>query len=126
MNITLNLPLRMQIGRIGIWLMKVGRELQVRYANWNQEFRLRFVEVSDDFGKFHVSEVVTHEVALSFSSKGSQKNKQTPLVESLFNIRGVAKIHLHPYTIIIEIGSVFTWDELRPEIEEMILRHLTK
>ena len=126
MKNVLNLPLRMQIGRLGILLMKVGRELQVRYANWNREFRLQFEEINEDIGEFHVSEVVTHERVLSFFSKDSQKYKQTPLIESLFNITGVANIHLYPYTITIGKGVVFTWDELRPEIEEVLLSHLTR
>jgi len=125
-QITTNMPLRMRVGRFGIWLVKVGRALQVRYANWNSEFRLEHKLIPIvNFGIFHVSDIVTDKEVLSFFSRNSQPSFRTPLVDALFEIRGVARVTLKPYRIEIEKASVFTWQELLPDIERVILEHLT-
>jgi hypothetical protein len=55
-----NLPFRMAIGKFGIWLTKVGRYLQVNYADWNSEFRLKVKYVPNpDMCCIPVSEIVT-------------------------------------------------------------------
>ena len=116
------------MGKLGIRMAAIGRFLQVRYANWNNEFRLKFETYGDpesDLGDFQISEQVTPTSVLSFSSQDSQPGKQTDLVRRLFEIKGVAKISLHPYMIRITRAHVFEWDELRPAIEAVILGELT-
>ncbi len=124
-----SLPFRMAIGKLGIRLVAIGRCLQVRYANWNSEFRLRFeVMPAQTHGRncadFHVSGVVTDNV-LTFHTRGSQLENQSGLVRGLFGIKGVANIVLYPYCIRINKAEVFSWDELRPDIERVILENLT-
>ena len=124
-RITRNLPCRMALGRLGIKLMKLGRFLQVRYANWNSEFRLS-VEFypNPDCCSVHVSEIITEETILTFDSPSRQWEKQIPLVVELFQIKGVRRVTVEPYEVSIEKGCVFSWDELLPRIEEVLLKHL--
>ena len=127
-KLLLNLPFRMFLGRLGIRLMAAGRFLQVRYANWNNEFRLRFrLEVQQlerGSAVFDVSCQVTQEAVLSFPSPNSQFKKQTRMVQRLFSIQGVRSVILSPYAVNIAKGEVFSWAELRPEIERVILEEL--
>jgi len=122
-----NLPFRMAIGKFGIWMMKAGRYLQVRYANWNGTFRMEVeFHPNHNMATFHVSEQVTDDYILTFESPKWQAKKKTPMVDKLFSIKGVSKITLQALEIGIEKGQVFTWEELRPKIEEVILTELTK
>lgn len=125
-RITLNLPFRMAVGRFGIRLMEFGRILQVRYANWNGEFRLKNVISPDntDFCTINVSEEVTSRTILSFDSRDSQPQERTPMVCELFNVKGVRTIYLKPYEISVIKGSVFSWREVLPDVERVILKHL--
>jgi hypothetical protein len=117
--------LRMAIGRLGMWLIKIGRILQVRYANWNSEFRLEHEFFpNQDFCTFHVSDRVTDEIYLTFNSLDAQPSKQTPLVKDLLGLKGVAEVGLSPYQIRIEKARVYAWDELLSEIDRIILQHL--
>jgi hypothetical protein len=125
--ISLKLPFRMAIGKFGIKLQRLGRFLEVRYANWNNLFRLKIEYLSEEtFAAFHVSEVIIKEAILSFGSPSSQTEKQTPMVKELFLVNGVAEIYLYPYKIVVERGVVFSWEELRPKIERVIKKHLVK
>ncbi len=122
-----NMPFRMTLGKLGIRLVAIGRWLQVRYANWNSEFRLKceVFEKKIEMRDFHVSTELISVVALSFYSRDAQPEKQTEMVKQLFAIRGVTTVQLHPYKIRIEKARVFGWEELQPEIETTILKHLT-
>jgi hypothetical protein len=127
-NAACKMPFRMTLGKLGIRLMAIGRWLQVRYANWNGEFRLKFVPggyYENNRGIFHVSQIVVTCETLTFVSKTSQQNKQTELVKNLFEIPGVDRITFHQYQIVIYKAEVFGWDEIRPQIEATILKHLT-
>lgn len=118
----------MALGKLGIRLIAIGRWLQIRYANWNSEFRLKFEIGSlgtDHVANFHLSDRLTSEIIVSFESPGAQPTRQTGLVKDLFAIAGVCRIWLHPYEILIRKGEVFSWEELRPDIEATILKHLT-
>lgn len=89
-RIQINAPLRMSIGRFGIWLVKVGRVLQVRYANWNSEFRLKvklYPTVPDECD-IYTSAVMTQEAIITFASPGSQLERQTSMVKELFRVKG--------------------------------------
>lgn len=122
-----NLPFRMKLGKFGMWLMKVGRVLQERYANWNSEFRMDHEFVPNpDMCIFHVSEVVTDQRILSFDSLNAQPEKKTPMVRELQSIKGLVRITIQPYMISIEKGRVFNWREILPRIDEVLLEHLTK
>lgn len=125
-NVLRNLPLRMIVGRFGIWLMKVGRFLQVRYANWNNEFRLQHEFCPNpDYCIVHVSEPVLSDTIVTFDSPDSQRNKSTPMVQDFFGIKGIVKVTLQRYQISILKGRVYRWEELLPDIEKIILKHLT-
>jgi len=120
-----NAPFRMTLGKLGIRLVAVGRWLQVRYANWNSEFRLNFRDLGTrNYADFEVSEEIVSVQCLTFSARSSQIEKQPDLVKALFNIKGVTGISLYPYIIRIVKAEVFGWDELRPDIEAAILKHL--
>jgi len=94
-RIVLNLPFRMAMGRLGIFLMKIGRVLQVRYANWNSEFRLKHELWSSmpERCHIHVSEPVTNVNELTFETQGSQPRRITPMVTALFDIKWGEKGH---------------------------------
>lgn len=129
-KIAFNMPFRMALGKLGIRLVAIGRQLQIRYANWNREFRITFQEQPVrthglNCGDFFVSEELTSTQGLTFHSRDSQPDKQTNLVRKLFEIKGVRSVTLFSYTIRIHKAEVFGWDELRPEIEEVVLRELT-
>jgi hypothetical protein len=116
-KIVFNMPFRMILGKFGICLIKIGRQLQIRHANWNHEFKLQFDNhCLEDWGEFHVSEPLITVQELSFNSSASQMEKQTNLVRRLFAIRGVKKVLLQPYEITVVRAQVFDWDELRPQI----------
>ena len=121
-----NLPFRMQLGKFGIWLAKVGRTLQTRYANWNSEFRLehRF-HPNHDACSIDVSEPVIRTTIMTFDGSDSQLERQPLIAKKLFGIKGVKKITLMPYEISLLKGRVFSWQEILPRIDEVILRHLT-
>lgn len=122
-----HMPFRMMLGRFGIRLVHLGRFLQIRYANWNREFRLkseRSPGMGHDWRLYHVSAPVTEEGTLTFNGANSQPSKQTPVVMSLFEIKGVCMVVLNPYRIELMIGSVFSYEELGPQIEEVILSSL--
>lgn len=121
-----SLPLRMQLGKLGIWLAKVGRILQTRYANWNSEFRLEHEFHPDpDRCSVHVSEPVTNRRILSFDSPSEQVGEQTEMIKSLFGIKGVVSVTLKGYEISIGKGRVYNWNELLPSVDEIIVKHLT-
>jgi hypothetical protein len=127
-TLTLRYPsLRMAIGRFGMWLVRVGRELQTRYANWNSEFRMKFETYTNpDLATLHVSERVTDEYEMTFMNVKCQLGKQTPLVKALFGIRGVSYVRPDGYTVNFQKSDLFTWEELRPDIERVALECLTK
>jgi len=126
-RIVLNLPFRMVMGRFGILLMKLGRALQVRYANWNSEFRLEH-EIAiclPGLCWVNVSERVTDKPELTFISRSSQPHNMTQMVSALFDIKGVSSVLLQPYRVSIGKGDVFSWEEILPFVDEVILEHLT-
>ena len=120
-----NLPFRMMIRKFGIWLMKVGHVLQTRYANWNSEFRLETeYHNHPHMVTLNVSELITDMAYLTFSSPLQQQEKQTPLVKALFRVKGIKEVNLSPYTIHLHKGGVFSWSEILPEAEKIILKAL--
>jgi hypothetical protein len=122
-----NLPWRMTIGRFGIWLMAVGRFLQVRYANWNSEVRLKtdIDSRNGDYVTIYLSESVTDERFLSFDGPRSQVGKMPPMIQEIFGVKGVVKMSLQRYELQVVKGRVYEWDELLPQIEQIVLKHLT-
>jgi len=123
-----NLPFRMTVGRFGIRLVQFGRFLQIRYANWNKEFRLKHEFLQDyphDICSINVSARVTEESVVTFSSPSSQQNKMIPLVRSLFNVVGITEVTLYPYKIWVKKGAVFSWEELLPDVDRVTREHLT-
>lgn len=125
-RIATDLPFRMAVGRFGIRLAQLGRTLQVRYANWNSEFRLKheIIELAYKECRVHVSEPVTRVSYLTFAASSEQPRQMTPMVRELFLIRGISQIHLTPYCVILRKGEVFSWEELLPDVEAVLLKHL--
>ena len=121
-----NRPFRMAVGRFGIWLTKVGRALQLRYANRNSEFQLKHeYHLNPEICTLHVSAAVTERAILTFESPDQQPREMTPMVRALFNIRGVAEVVLQPYVVRIKKARVFSWQEILPSVEKVVLEHLT-
>ena len=125
-RVVLNFPFRMAVGRFGIRLTEFGRILQVRYANWNGEFRLKQeFHPNPNVCTLHVSDMVTKMIILTFESPNCQPKEMTPMVKTIFGIKGVARVTLKPYAIGIEKARVFSWQELLPSVEKIVLEHLT-
>ncbi|HTX86686.1 MAG TPA: NifU N-terminal domain-containing protein [Candidatus Nanoarchaeia archaeon] len=123
-RLALHLPWRMAIGKFGILLCQIGRFLQVKYANWNSQFRLKVEYSADNWVDVHVSEMITTREVTTFRSKDSNHNFSTPLSKALFEIKGVVSFHFFPYKLQIEKAGVYYWSELLPQIEASLFKHL--
>jgi hypothetical protein len=123
-----NLPFRIALGKLGIRLIAWGRWLQVRYANWNSEFRLQVV-LDECKAEYHVShEVLKDSYTLSFPSIQNLKvvsDDLREMVEQLLKINGVQNVHLMRYRVLIFKAKVFEWNELCSQVEEVLLTFLT-
>ena len=126
---TRNLPFRMSIGRLGIKLAKLGRFLQVRYANWNAEFRLQreFSKDNLNYCVMHVSERVlsSNRSVVTFDHPTAQPEYMTPMISNIFKVRGVSEVILRDYIVAIVKARVYSWDEILPQVEAIVLKHLT-
>jgi hypothetical protein len=94
----------------------------------NNSLRLKFEYsiAGEDYLTVCISEKIVDERVLTFSSPGAQMCKQTPLVKGLFAIKGIEQVILHPYEIFFIKSKVYTWEELNPQIERVVLEHLGK
>jgi len=123
----MRLSLSMQIGKFGIFLVKLGRKLQEKYANWNSEFRLKQeFYPNPDICDLHVSFLVTESIIQTFDSRFSNLKNQTPMVKDILLVEGVSKLQLTPYKISITKAPVFSWHEILPDVEKIILKYGTK
>lgn len=122
-----NLPFRIAIGRFGMWLVKIGGFIQLRYAGWNRKLRLKHeFPPNPDICCLHFSEPATTECILSYMGPNSQLDKQTPMIEELFKVRGITEMFLKPYELQIEKAKVFEWGEILPKAEKIVIKHLTR
>lgn len=120
-----SMPFRRHVGKLGMWMVRMGGVLQTRYAGYNQHFRLQ-AEVQPGAIKFHVSEPMTQAMLLTFSHQDAQVEKQSPMVRELLRVNGVRGVHLYQYEVHIYLARVFSPEEIRPQLEEIIIRHLTE
>lgn len=131
-NFFRRLPFRMAIGKFGIKLMEFGRFLQVRYANWSSEVRIKteILASADDpeyAAHIHISEeLLSEDAVITFSYPGAQEKKKIPLVDQLFAIQGVKDFYVERYGLFIKKARVFDWKELLPQIEKVVLEYITK
>lgn len=79
-----------------------------------------------DMASLYVSERLTDEWELSFLNLNSQPTKQSPLVKGLFGIKGITRVRLTRHEVHLERSPLFSWEELRPDIERVALECLTK
>ncbi len=119
-------PGRITLGKLGMWMVTKGTDWQRKYAGWNKAFRLKVYDFGDSqcLAYFHVSCMITPEYQISFHNPNAQPHKQTEYVKELFAIPGVIKVLLSPYKIEIGWGGAFTGEEIIPQVETVLLRHL--
>lgn len=55
-----------------------------------------------------------------------KSRKKTPLIYDLFRIKGIKRVIPNSYEVKIEKESVFDWQEILPEAEKIIIKHLIK
>lgn len=126
-RLVLVFPGRMRLGKFGMWMVRVGEVLQLRFAGRNKTFQMKVELLKSSYGAyFHISEKVTNEAELTFYSPNSQRDKQPPFVQSLFAIQGVIHIWLNPYRIRIEWGEVFSPQEILPKAKKVLIEAFTK
>ena len=120
---TRNFPFPMAVGKFEMWITKTRRRLQLCYAYRNKDFRLRRqFYPNPDYCTLRVTGKVTREMILTFTSP---ENK-TPLINDLFRIMGIKRVIPAPYDIMVEKESIFDWQEILPEAEKIIIKHLVK
>jgi len=89
-----------------------------------EPLRIKYEKVpNSDMIIVHLSEMITSKKIISFDSPGDRDKNQPPLVWNLFKIKGIKSISLGPYQIHLEKSGVFSWDELRPDIEKVIRKY---
>ena len=102
---------------------KIRRMFRLCYAYRNKDFRLKQqFYPNPDYCRLHVSGQVTREMILTFTSP----EKKTPMINELFKIQGIKRIIPEPYEVKLEKESVFDWQEILPEAEMIIIKHLVK
>jgi len=120
-------PGRVALGKLGMWMVRVGEALQRCYAGWNKTFRLKVEQYGVQcMAIFHVSEKVTDQWRLSFDSPDAQLNKQPSYVKQLFDLNGVTTVYLSPYSIQVNWGKVFSAEEIIPKVEKVLIEAFTK
>jgi len=116
---------RLPVDQLGILLSRIRGILKTRHTDLDDKPRLIHEIYPNPVAcHFHVSERLTNVDRLSFLSLDAQLSKQTPLVKALLAQRGVSSVVLIPYEITIRRGEVFSWEELFPWIDAIILEHL--
>jgi hypothetical protein len=75
-----------------------------------------------DYCTLRVTGQVTREMILTFTHPG----KKTPMTNDLFRIKGIQRVIPEPYEVTIKKESVFDWQEILPEAEKIIIKHLVK
>ncbi|MCH7492030.1 hypothetical protein IID19_00350 [Patescibacteria group bacterium] len=120
-------PGRIILGKIGMWMVSAGQVLQRKYAGWNKDFRIK-CDVFETSG-YHttyisLSDMITEENVITFGNPSAQLNKQTEYVKALFQISGICAVELRPYQVKIDYSPVFTYEELGPKVERILIQHL--
>lgn len=96
---------------------------QIFYAYRKKDFRLnRQFYPNLNYCRLWVSGQLTREMILTFTSA----EKKTPLINDLFRIKGIKRVIPNSYEVKVEKESVFDWQEILPEAEKIIIKHLIK
>lgn len=69
--------------------------------------------------EIHVDRKVTDDIK-KFDCPGDGVQMQYPLTKKLFATLGVSAIHVFPYHLFIQKGSVFSWGDLLPTILDKV------
>jgi len=89
----------------------------------NKNFRLnRQFYPNLNYCRLWVSGQVTRKMILTFTSL----EKKTSLINDLLRIKGIKRVIPNSYEAKIEKESVFDWQEILPEAEKIIIKHLIK
>lgn len=75
-----------------------------------------------DVIEIHISERVTDERILMYEEKWSDK-KRPDVVDDFFGIKGVKTVTLEQYSINIEKGRMFDWDDILPKVLKIIVHY---
>jgi hypothetical protein len=97
-----------------MWLMRTGR-------NENFKLKQKFYP-NPNYCTLHVSGQVTRDMILTFTSP----EKNTPMINDLFRIKGMKRITHEAYDVTIEKEDSFDWREILPEAEKIVIQHLKK
>jgi hypothetical protein len=120
---TRNFSFHMTVGKFGMWITKTRRALQLCYAYWNKDFRLKHqFYPNPDYCTLRVTGQVTREMILTFT----HPEKKIQLIKDLFRINGIKRVIPEPYEIKVEKESDFNWQKILPEAEKIIIKHLVK
>jgi len=118
-----NSPFHMAVRKFRMWITKTGSTLQLCYAYRNKDFRLKHqFYPNPNYCTLRVSGQVTREMILTFTSP----EKKTPMINDLFRIKGIKRVTPEPYEVKLEKENVFDWQEILPEAEKIIIKHLVK
>ena len=113
----------MAAGKFGMWITKIRRTLQLCYAYRNKDFRLKHqFYPNPDYCRLRVSGQVTREMILTFTSP----EKKTPMINDLLTLKGIKRVIPAPCEVQVEKESIFDWQEILPEAEKIIIKHLSK
>lgn len=85
-------------------------------------YRLEY-HTNPDRMSVHVDKRVTKKMTEVFFSENWDEDKQMPFVRDLFAVDGVSSVSLGPYSIHIEKGGVFQWEEMISRIIFVLQMH---
>ena len=106
-----------------MWFKKTRKTLQLWYAYRNKDFRLKHqFYPNPNYCTLNVTGQVTREMILTFTSQ----EKKTPIINDLFRIKGIKRVIPEAYEVKLKKESVFDWQEILPEAEKIIIKHLVK
>ena len=92
-----------------------------RKTGWRKNFQLKQqFYPNPDYCTLRISGQVTREMILSLTAI----EKKTKLINGLFRIKGIKKVISEPYEVKIEKESDFNWQNVLPEAEKIIIKHL--
>ena len=114
---------KMMVGKFGMWLEETGRTIQIRYADWSGGFKMKEKFFPDpDVGEFQVSEKLTDKITLGCINNND--GESAIIIKALLDIKGVKDVNISPYEITVWKAEIFSWKEIIPEAENVILKHL--
>jgi len=106
-----------------MWFRKTRRMLQLWHAYRNKYFRLKHqFYPNPNYCTLRATGQVTREMISTFT----HPEKKTLMINDLFRIKGIKRIIPEPYEVKIEKEDYFDWQEILPEAEKMIIKHLLK